>query len=169
MKKFSFRSELEIEKRLIQVLGDGHNQWQYRPDLKSEDDLWNNLRQKISQNNVAELNDQPITDKEFDLIKTELLARTRTPFEAARWLKGENGIARVTIEREDIKLGMMSLVLYSNHDIGGGISSYEVVHQIAKDREEIGNRDRRFDITLLINGLPIVQIELKKVTAEDGY
>ena len=123
MKKSSFRSELEIEKRLIQVLGEGHNQWQYRPDLKTEDDLWVNLHQKISQNNVAELNDTPLTDKEFDMIKTELLARTRTPFEAARWLKGENGIARITLEREDMSLGIMSLVLYSNHDIGGGISS----------------------------------------------
>lgn len=117
---------------------------------------------------MAELNDYPITDKEFEMIKTELLSRTRTPFEAARWLKGENGIARITIDREDVTLGTMSLVLYSNHDIGGGISSYEVVHQIAKEREETDNQDRRFDITLLINGLPIVQIELKKVTAEDG-
>lgn len=168
MRKSSFRSELEIENKLIQVLGEGHNQWQYRPDLKSEDDLWENLRQKISQNNVAELNDTPLTNKEFDLIKTELLARTRTPFEAARWLKGENGIARITIQREDFSLGMMSLVLYSNHDIGGGISSYEVVHQIAKRKEEEDNLNRRFDVTLLINGLPIVQMELKKVTAEDG-
>ena len=164
----SFSSELEIEKRLIEVLGEGHNQWVYRSELKSEDDLWANLRQKISQNNMAELNDTPITDKEFERIKTELLARTRTPFEAARWLKGENGIARITIERDDVSLGMMSLVLYSNHDIGGGISSYEVVHQVAKGKEELDNLNRRFDVTLLINGLPIVQIELKKVTAKDG-
>lgn len=168
MKDLSFSSEAEIEKRLIQVLGEGHNQWNYRKDLKSEDDLWHNLRQKISQNNVAELNDTPITDKEFDMIKTELLSRTRTPFEAARWLKGENGIARITIERENPSLGVMSLILYSNHDIGGGISSYEVVHQIAKGKEHESDANRRFDVTLLINGLPIVQIELKKVTAKDG-
>mgnify|MGYP003438502255 CR=1 FL=1 len=105
-----------------------------------------------------------MTDKEFDLLKTELLSRTQTPFGAAKWLKGENRIARITIPREDV-----SLVLYSNRDIGGGISSYEVVHQIAKQRSSADGRDRRFDVTLLINGLPIVQIELKQVTAKDGY
>lgn len=168
MKKMSFESELEIERKLIKKLGEGSNQWQYRPDLKTEEDLWKNLRQKISQNNLAELNDIPLTDHEFDRLKTELLTRTRTPFEAARWLKGENGIARITIEREDVSLGMISLELYSNRDIKGGKSSYEVVHQIATKKEGMDNSNRRFDITLLINGLPIIQIELKKVTAKDG-
>ena len=61
-------------------------------------------------------------------------------------------------------MGSVSLILYSNQDIGGGISTYEVVHQIAKRGSNIEARDRRFDVTLLINGLPIVQIELKQVT-----
>ena len=123
---------------------------------------------KIISNNQAELNDFPLTDKEFETIKTELLLRTKTPFDAAKWLKGENGMARITIEREDSQLGSVSLILYSNQDIGGGISTYEVVHQIAKRGSNIEARDRRFDVTLLINGLPIVQIELKQVTAKDG-
>ncbi|MBN8234921.1 type I restriction endonuclease subunit R [Halobacillus kuroshimensis] len=168
MQSQSHRSEAEIENHLIQVLGEGHNQWTFRDDLKSESDLWQNLRQKITQNNLAELGDTPLTDKEFEAIKTELLFRTQTPFDAAKWLKGENGIARLTIEREDSDQGFVSLVLYSNQDIGGGISSYEVVNQIAKQRATVEGRDRRFDVTLLINGLPIVQIELKKVTAKDG-
>ncbi|WP_416148917.1 type I restriction endonuclease subunit R [Salipaludibacillus sp. HK11] len=168
MHKLSHRSEAEIEAYLIEVLGEGHNQWTFRSDLKSEADLWKNLRQKITQNNLSELGDQPLTDKEFDALKTELLLRTQTPFDAAKWLKGENGIARITIEREDTNLGSVSLVLYSNQDIGGGISSYEVVNQIAKKSDQSEGRDRRFDVTLLINGLPIVQIELKKVTAKDG-
>ena len=62
----------------------------------------------------------------------------------------------------------MSLILYSNRDIGGGISSYEVVNQIAKKNTNSAKHDSRFDVTLLINGLPIVQIELKQVTAKDG-
>ncbi|PRO65652.1 type I restriction endonuclease subunit R [Alkalicoccus urumqiensis] len=164
----SHRSEAEIESHLIEVLGEGHNQWTFRADLKSEADLWQNLRQKITQNNLSELGDTLLTDKEFEAIKTELLFRTQTPFDAAKWLKGENGIARITIEREDSSLGSVSLVLYSNQDIGGGISSYEVVNQIAKKSDRSEGRDRRFDVTLLINGLPIVQIELKKVTAKDG-
>ncbi|MEH7420634.1 type I restriction endonuclease subunit R [Bacillus thuringiensis] len=168
MTKIPHNDEAEVERRLIEVLGEGHNQWNYRPDLKSEEDLWKNLRQKITQNNLSEIGDHPISDKEFDTIKTELLLKTQTPFNAARWLKGENGIARITIEREDVSLGSMSLILYSNQDIGGGISTYEVVHQIAKQKTNIDGRDRRFDVTLLINGLPIVQIELKQVSAKDG-
>ncbi|CAM3351903.1 type I restriction endonuclease subunit R [Vagococcus fessus] len=168
MSKLKHRDELEVENHLIEVLGEGHNQWTYRPDLKSEADLWANLRQKISQNNVSEIGETPLTDKEFEVIQTELLARTQTPFDAAKWLKGENGIARITIEREDASLGSVSLILYSNQDIGGGISSYEVVNQISKQKTASDGRDRRFDVTLLINGLPIVQIELKQARAKDG-
>ncbi|NTU27292.1 type I restriction endonuclease subunit R [Bacillus tequilensis] len=168
MATIQHKDEAEVERRLIEVLGEGYNQWNYRPDLKSEDDLWENLRQKITQNNLSEIGEYPMTDKEFDSIKTELLSKTQTPFDAAKWLKGENGIARITIEREDVSLGSMSLVLYSNQDIGGGISTYEVVHQIAKQKTNVDGRDRRFDVTLLINGLPIVQIELKQASAKDG-
>lgn len=168
MKKLPHNNEAEVELRLIEVLGEGHNQWNYRTDLKSEEDLWKNLRQKITQNNLSEIGEHPISDNEFDKIKTELLLKTRVPFDAARWLKGENGIARITIERDDSSLGPISLVLYSNQDIGGGTSTYEVVHQIAKQKATNEDRDRRFDVTLLINGLPIVQIELKQVSAKDG-
>lgn len=166
--KLSVNDEATVENKLIAILGEDRNQWTYRADLKSEQDLWRNLREKIIQNNLAAIGEHPLTDQEFERIKTGLLERTRTPFEAAKWLKGENGIAKITIEREDASLGTMSLILYSNRDIGGGISSYEVVNQIAKKNTNSAKHDSRFDVTLLINGLPIVQIELKQVTAKDG-
>lgn len=162
------RDEAEVESHLIHLLGEGRNQWVYRPDLKSEADLWQNLREKITHNNLSEIGEHPLTDKEFETIKTELLLKTQTPFDAAKWLKGENGIARIRIDREDASLGSMSLILYSNQDVGGGLSTYEVVNQIAKKGSSADARDRRFDVTLLISGLPIVQIELKQVTAKDG-
>lgn len=167
MNRISFQDELEIERQLIAIMGEGYNQWTFREDLKSERDLWMNLRKKITQNNLAELADYPLTDREFDKVRTELLRLTQTPFDAAKWLKGENGIARITIDRDDVSLGNISLILYSNQDIGGGISSYEIVHQIATQGTD-NSQNRRFDVTLLINGLPIVQIELKKSSAKDG-
>ena len=89
MGKNEHRDETEIERQLIEVMGEGHNQWNYRPDLKSEADLWQNLRKIITQNNLSEIGEHPISDKEFDKIKTEILNKTQTPFDAARWLKGE--------------------------------------------------------------------------------
>lgn len=168
MSKLSFQDEHEIEKRLIEVLGEGHNQWTYRPDLKSEEDLWFNLRQKIIHKNLSEIGENPLTTKEFEFIQTQILSRTQTPFDAARWLRGENGVTRVTLDRENVELGKISLIINSNQDINGGGASYEVVHQISKQGSSADARERRFDVTLLINGLPIIQIELKKVTAKDG-
>ena len=83
MCKIPRNDEATIEENLIQVLGEGHNQWNYRSDLKSEEDLWQNLRRKITQNNLSEIGENPITDKEFDSIKIELLLHTKTPFHAA--------------------------------------------------------------------------------------
>ncbi|MDE8158473.1 hypothetical protein PT109_08680, partial [Erysipelothrix rhusiopathiae] len=78
-----YDNELELERKLIESLGEGHNQWTYRSDLKSEADLWSNLREKITRNNLDALNDVMLTDYEFELIKTELLSKTTTPFNAA--------------------------------------------------------------------------------------
>ncbi|MGL5041676.1 MAG: type I restriction endonuclease subunit R [Culicoidibacterales bacterium] len=168
MGKTEYNNEAKIEARLIEVLGEGHNQWTYRSDIKSEQGLWDNLRQKINQNNLSELGEELLTDLEFERVKTTLLTHTSSPYEAAKWLKGESGIAKISIEREDNSHGKISLTLYSNKDIGGGRSTYEVVNQIAKQRGQEMGRDRRFDVTLLINGLPIVQIELKQISAKDG-
>lgn len=74
---------------------------------------------------------------------------------------GENGIARVSIQREDASLGTVQPVVFKRVDITGGSSVYEVVHQIEFERKEKMNRDRRGDVTLLINGLPMIHIELK--------
>src|SRR5690625_8033413 len=101
MGHIQYNDEAEVERRLIEVLGEGHNQWQFRPDLKSEKDLWNNLRVKITQNNLSEIGENPLTDNEFERIKTELLSRTVTPLDAAKRLKAENGIARITTDRNE--------------------------------------------------------------------
>lgn len=157
--------EAQIEKNFIDILTRRENQWTYRDDIKTEDALWDNLRGHVNRINLAKLEGVPLTDKEFEQLKVEFKRLTTTPFGASQWLRGENGVAAISIEREDVKRGRVSLVLFSNKDIAGGISSYEVVNQIKPQ----ANIDMRGDVTLLINGLPIIHIELKAESAKDGY
>ena len=161
-------SENQIEKTFIDILTLQENQWTYRNDLKTEAALWENLRRHINRNNLAQLNGELLTDNEFIQVKNEFKRLTATPFLASQWLRGENGIAQIAIEREDISKGNATLTLFSNKDIAGGISSYEVVNQIVPESGDIF-KNHRGDVTLLINGLPVIHIELKNEYAKDGY
>ncbi|MCL2522410.1 MAG: HsdR family type I site-specific deoxyribonuclease [Erysipelotrichales bacterium] len=157
--------ETQMEKSFIEILTQRENQWTYREDIKDEAALWENLRGHINRINIARLEGVLLTNKEFDQLKVEFKRLTTTPFGASQWLRGENGVAAINIERDDVKHGRVSLVLFSNKAITGGISSYEVVNQIKPDADS----NMRGDVTLLINGLPIIHIELKAEIAKDGY
>ena len=74
---------------------------------------------------------------------------------------GENGIAKVEVQREDASLGTIRLSVIWRDNIAAGKSSYEVVNQVERDKINPQDQDRRLDVTLLINGLPMIQIELK--------
>ena len=167
MGKLNNTKEAQLEQNLIDLLCARHGQWTFRPDLKTEEDLWNNLRNIIEIRNKSELNDNALTDSEFERIQSEILAKTKAPFEAAKWLRGEKGKCSIVLERDN-GLGRIELVIYSSNEKNGGFSSYEVVHQIAKSKSNLEERNRRFDVTLLISGLPIIQIELKTAIAKDG-
>lgn len=156
-------SELSIESQFIHILSEQENQWRFRPDLKTEADLWVNFRMHLNRLNTAVLEGLMLTDLEFERVRIEFLRLTSSPFLASQWLRGENGVAQILLERESGD--KISLEAFRNKDIAGGTSAYEVVHQIVPDTE----RSTRGDVTLLINGLPIIHIELKKESAKDGY
>lgn len=154
-----FTSELDLEKQLIEQLISGESQWTYREDLKTEDDLWDNFKDKLESNNIDVLGEHLLTEQEFRQIKNQLSFPNF--YEAAKWLSGENGVAKVQVQREDAKLGTIRLRVLNREDVAGGISSYEVINQYVSTRKEYMDNDRRFDVTLLINGLPMIHIELK--------
>ncbi|MDP0486787.1 HsdR family type I site-specific deoxyribonuclease [Leuconostoc mesenteroides] len=156
-------SELSIENQFIHILSEKENQWRFRSDLKTEADLWSNFRNHLNRLNTAVLEGLALTDTEFERVRVELLRLTSSPFLASQWLRGENGVAQILLERESGE--KISLEAFRNKDIAGGTSAYEVVHQIVPDTE----RSTRGDVTLLINGLPIIHVELKKESAKDGY
>ena len=153
----SSTKELAIERDLINQLTKGESQWVYRPDLNSEEKLWDNFFEKLEENNVRTLADHPLTYSEKNQIKNQL--NFVNFYEAAKWIAGENGIAKVQVQREDASLGTIRLEVLWRNNVAGGKSSYEVVHQVMTGGE--GIRQRRGDVTLLINGLPLIQIELK--------
>ena len=153
--------EAAMEKNLIAQLTTGISQWTYRKDITTEEALWNNFREKLNQNNQAVLAGELITDEEFGQIKNFVLEQAQTPYKAALWLSGENGEAVIPLAREDASKGTIHLFAVSSREIAGGRSCYEVINQYVSPKDGSDDRERRFDVTLLINGMPMIQIELK--------
>ena len=166
-------SELEsvIEDKLIKQLCTGDSQWSYRADLTTEDDLWDNIRKKLNAYNARKLNGTLITDSEMEQIKEFIKTQAESPYKAGMWLAGEHGLAQIPLRREDAKLGSISLDAIDNREIAGGHSSYEVINQYVAFKEDNKGRNRRFDVTLLINGFPMIHIELKNQdhSFDDAY
>lgn len=154
-------AELEqtIEEKLITQLTQGKSQWTYRPDLNDENKLWDNIRQKLERGNKEQLDGEPLTDSEFEQVKNQLSFATF--YDAAKWIAGENGVAHVSVQR-DTKT--VQLTVLKRDDIAGGSSVYEVINQyraLKDDECDIHDQNRRFDVSLLINGIPLIHIELK--------
>lgn len=148
-----------LEQNLIDQLTHGESQWTLRDDIKNEDDLWNNFFEILSRSNKDVLKDVPLTDNEKAIIKSKIIHPTF--YKSAEWLAGVNGEVRLQIQRDNTKLGTADFVVINNNNIAGGNSVYEVVHQIQFHKRREVDRNRRGDVTLLINGLPMIHIELK--------
>ena len=154
--------ELEsmIEKKLIEQLVYGDSQWIYREDLKTENDLWANFKYILEQNNKDRLNGESLSESEFEQVKNQL--QFSSFYRAGEWLVGENGKVQVHVQRGTERL---HLVVMNHEHIAGGSSVYEVINQYSAlktdEDSKVPARDRRFDVTLLINGLPMIHMELK--------
>ena len=161
-KEAKLMPELErvIEEKLIEQLVYGDSQWTYREDLKTEEDLWRNFKYILEQNNKDRLNGENLSDAEFEQVKNQL--QFSSFYKAGEWLVGENGKVMVHVQRDTEKL---HLVVMNHEHIAGGSSVYEVINQYSalKDEDDYYtvSRNRRFDVTLMINGLPMIHIELK--------
>lgn len=151
-------AELEavIEQKLIEQLIYGDSQWIYRNDLKTEEDLWNNFKYILEQNNKERLNGEHLSDSEFEQVKNQL--QFSSFYKAGEWLVGENGKVMVHVQRDTERL---HLVVMNHEHIAGGSSVYEVINQYRALADEDSRQNRRFDVTLMINGLPLIHIELK--------
>lgn len=153
------QSELAFEQEVIDYLTKigGVKQWEYKNSIKTTEQLWDNFKTILEQNN-ARL-DEPLSTTEFNQVK-KIIAGIETPYQAGQFLYGVNGVSEIEVDLENGK--HVFLTVFDQAQVGGGNTVYQVVNQIERKRVIDGKPNRRFDVTLLINGLPIIQIELKK-------
>lgn len=136
--------------------------WKYEPHIKTTDDLWANFKailEKLNQNTLT----APLSVNEFAQVK-KIISELSTPFKAGQFLYGTNGVSQIMITSD---MGRdIYLTVFDQSQIGAGDTVYQIVNQIKRPAVVIGKKDRQFDTTLLINGLPIIQIEEKKGTRD---
>lgn len=130
----------------------------------SEEDLIQNWAQILFDNNrdVDRLNDVPLTPSEMQQILEQITA-LRTPLKLNGFINGRT----VSIVRDNpldtLHVGKeVSLKIYDKREIAAGQSRYQIVRQPHFKRKIDINPDRRGDVLLLINGMPVIHIELKR-------
>ncbi len=158
-----FKTEAEFETAMIAAL---QNKGWENHVLKhpTEDDLLKNWANILFENNrgIDRLNDAPLTDTEMQQILEQVL-ELRSPLKLNGFINGKT----VSITRDNpddpLHLGKeVSLKIYDRREIAAGQSRYQIAQQPTfKSKSKILN-DRRGDLMLLINGMPVIHIELKK-------
>lgn len=134
--------------------------WKYEPKIKTTEKLWDNFKEILERHNQNTL-DHPLSTVEFNQIK-KIISDIQTPYEAGQFLYGLNGVSQIEIDLDDGR--HVFLTVFDQKQIGAGDTVYQVVNQIERPAVITGKQNRRFDTTLLINGLPIIQIEEKRDT-----
>ncbi len=132
--------EQQIENELISRLID--LKYTYRPDIRDKNTLEQNFREKFEK-----LNRVNLTDSEFQKLREEIV--NPDAFKASNYLRSTN-----TFSREDgtpLHYTLVNIKDWCKND-------FEVINQL---RINTDNSNHRYDVVLLINGVPVVQIELK--------
>lgn len=158
-----FNKESDFEEALIKILSE--KGWE-KEVLKnySEQDLLRNWANILFENNrdIDRLNDYPLTDSEMQQILEQIEA-LRTPLKLNGFINGKS-VSIVRDNPDDKRhLGKeVSLKIYDRREIAAGQSRYQIVQQPKFPTKSKLLNDRRGDLMLLINGMPVIHIELKK-------
>lgn len=159
----SFAKEVDFETALIKILSE-HGWEKEILHNYTEQQLIQNWADILYQNNrgIDRLDSYPLTAGEMQQI-LEQIAALRTPLKLNGFINGKS----VSITRdnpEDTRhFGKeISLKIYDRREIAAGQSRYQIVRQPRFSSKSKLLNDRRGDLMLLINGMPVIHIELKK-------
>lgn len=160
----TFTKESDFEEALIKLLVESYG---WEPEVlryKTEKDLLDNWAKILFENNRRRdsLNDYPLTDGEMQQI-LEQIAVLKTPLKLNGFINGRT----VSITRDNpddvAHFGKeVSLKIYDRQEIAAGSSRYQIAQQPRFSAKTSILPDRRGDFMLLINGMPVIHVELKK-------
>jgi type I restriction enzyme R subunit len=144
----SYESEAALEKEFIRLLCE--QGYTYLP-IHSEDDLIENLRLRLE-----ELNKYKFSDSEWERFFRISIANPNEHI-AEKTAKVQEDYIQV-LKREDSTSKNITLIDRKNiHN-----NTLQVINQYAIGKAEGATNNNRYDVTILINGLPIVHVELKR-------
>ncbi len=159
----AFDKEANFEQALVDLLKT--KGWEDRVlENYSEAQLIRNWADILYENNrsIDRLNDYPLTDGEMQQI-LEQIAVLRTPLRLNGFING--GSVAITRDNPDDQAHFgkeISLKIYERREIAAGQSRYQIARQPKFPTKSKLMNDRRGDLILLINGMPVIHIELKK-------
>lgn len=160
----SFKKELAFEDALINMLvtQKGWNGGVIKNP--TEQDLIDNWARILFQmnNETDRLNGVPLNKEEMDQVIAEV-NRLNTPLLKNEFINGGS----ISIKRENPKDALhyrkeVSLKLFDKREIAGGDSNYQIAQQPMFSGEDSMKGDNKGDFTLLINGMPVIHVELKR-------
>lgn len=139
-----YQSEYGLEENVIKQLQDlGYE----RVLLRNETQLKENFRRILNERNADKLEGTPISDSEFKRIMIDI--SDKSVFESAQILRD-----KYVLERDDetkVYLSLMNIKKWCQN-------TFQVTNQVSVN----DTHKSRYDVTVLINGLPLIQIELKR-------
>lgn len=141
----SFQSESALEKELINTLVE--EGYEYL-SIHSENELIQNLR-----NQLEKLNNYQFTDGEWDFFFSKVIANKNDYIIEKTRLIQEDYKQEITLDSGEKR----NIYLIDKNNIHN--NRLQVINQYVNND---GNYDNRYDVTILVNGLPLVHIELKK-------
>ena len=159
----AFTKEADFEASMIQMLI--KYGWEHEVlHNYTEQQLIKNWADILFENNRAidRLNDYPLTDGEMQQI-LEHIGKLKTPLKLNGFINGGN--VHIIRDNPDDSLHFgkeVSLKIYDRKEIAAGQSRYQIVQQPKSPTKSKMLNDRRGDLMLLINGMPVIHIELKK-------
>ena len=144
----SYESEAALEKEFIRLLGE--QGYTYLP-IHSEAELIANLRERLE-----ELNKYKFSDTEWERFFTSVIANPNEHI-VEKTAKIQEDFVQVLKRDDNMTKNIMLIDRKNIHN-----NRLQVINQYVFGQAEGATYDNRYDVTILVNGLPLVHVELKR-------